>query len=392
MASDESAELGLPERQEGEGRKHGINISGDTVTQATAGYPEVQRAIVRRVYALAMEQGWSYEAAAAQTKVSSTTLYRVWTGTYRGESGEQVKLDGVCERLERFLGLWEARVPEARLPFIETSVWKRTAKLCQEALEMQAIAMLYGEPQIGKTACLREVSRRAGHGQAPYVLTPAGGGQQSLMRTIAEQCHISPQTSFEELRRRVGNYLDDSKLLLIDEVHECFTSMHKGSMLKCLGMLRQLQESSGCGLVLCGTNVWRHELERGEFAQALRQLCRRGIWTLQLEGVATQADLRLIAAHYRLGEPAGEAADLVRHIAHTAGLGKYCKFLHRAAALAAKRQQRMSWEHFVKVVAIAESLAAMPKSDWPAQANSRGANPNPCLRGRQANSELRTFN
>lgn len=348
-----------------QGLKQGINIAGDTVTLATAPYPEDHRKAVRRLYALAKEAGWDWADLEHHVKLDTTTLYRVFNGSYRNpKTGDPVPLGGVVQAIDRFFELWEARSPETRLPFIETSVWRRIYKLCQEALEMQATAMIYGESQIGKTACLREFQRRKPHGDGIYLLMPASAGVQSMMKAIADACHISQRTSFEQLRQRVRNFLDDSKLLLIDEVHECFVSYHKASMLKCLAVLRQLQEESGCGLVLCGTNVWRHELEQGEFAQALKQLCRRGIWSLQLEAVPTQSDLRLIAAHYRLPEPEGEPADLVRFIAHQSGLGKYTKFLHRAALLAKKRDQKMSWDHFTKVVAVADTLTRAPKSDW----------------------------
>lgn len=337
--------------------KQGINIAGDTVTLNTADYPEEQRNLIRWAYAFAKENDWSWDELASNLKVSTTTFYRIWHGDYKNPAtGQAVDVSGICEKIERFKRLAEERAYTRRMPFVETSVFRRVEKLCKEALIMQTIACIYGESQIGKTESLKEVKRRNNHGQTKYVLMPASAGVQSMMKAIAEACNISVNTSFEALRGRVANHLDDSMLLIIDEVHECFVSYQKTSMVKCLSVLRQLQETTQCGLVLCGTNVFRTEMEKGEFSQSLKQLRKRGIWELQLESTPTQADLALIAQHYKLGQPTDEAAELVKWIAKEMGLGKYTKFMARAAQLAAKKEERFTWDHFVKTVAIATKL------------------------------------
>ena len=169
------------------------------------------------------------------------------------------------------------------------------------------------------------------------------------------------RTSFEQLRERVTKFLDPSKLLIIDEVHEVFVSYQKSSTLKCLSVLRQIQEVSQCGMVLCGTNVFRTELEQGEFSQSLKQLRKRGIVELQLESVPTEEDLNLIAKHYKLGPPSPEAAEHVRWIAKEMGLGKYTKFLASSAQMAGKKKERFCWGHFVRTVTIAAQMKQVPE-------------------------------
>jgi len=108
---------------------------------------------------------------------------------------------------------------------------------------------------------------------------------------------------------------------------------------------------------LCGTTEgFRSELERGEFANSLKQLRERGIWEVQLEARPTAKDLELIAEHYKLGAPSGETAKLVREVTTEFGLGKYTKFLARASQLAAKKSERFAWRHFCDLVAIANRL------------------------------------
>lgn len=334
-----------------------INISGDTATVGTAGQPEAHRELVRWMFSYAKSSDWSWKDLERETKISATTWYRIWTGKYvNPKTNELVDLTSVCETIARYKDLAEERAQGNRVPFAETTIWKKIDKVCREALVMQTIAFIYGESQIGKTCCLREYLRRNNHGGTVYVLMPAAAGVQSMMKAIARAMHISAETCFEGLRERVARGLDGSKLLMIDEVHECFVSYQKTSMAKCLGVLRQLQETSACGMVLCGTNVFRNELERGEFQQTLKQLRKRGIWELQLDNAPRQADLDLIASQYRLKPPTGEAAEIVKWIGRDFGFGKYCRFMARAAQLANKEGQRLSWDHFTRLASLAEKL------------------------------------
>lgn len=339
-----------------------INVAGDTVTQATSDYPEDAKKLVRWLYSYAKSENLSWDELADRTKVHRSTIWRVFHGTYTNpDTGKQVDLGPLCEKIDRFKELAEERASASKLPFIETSVWKRINKVCREALVMQTFAFIFGESQIGKTCCLREFARRNNHGNTVYVLMPASAGVQSMMKAIAEACHISSNTCFENLRTRVANYLDDSKLLIVDEVHEAFVSYQKGSMVKCLSILRQLQELSQCGMVLCGTNVFRSELEQGEFSQSLKQLSKRGIWQLQLESSPSSDDLELIARHYRLPVASGEAKEIIDQVAETMGLGKFTKFLARAAKLAGDQQEKLGWDHFIRTVRISEKLREQPK-------------------------------
>lgn len=339
-----------------------INISGDTVTQATADYPEEHRRLVRWLFSFAKDEDLSWDELAEKTKVHRSTLWRVFQGTYTNpESGKQVDLSPLCEKIDRFKDLAEERATANKLPFIETSVWRRISKICRESLVSQFFGFIYGESQIGKTCCLKEFARRNNHGNTVYVLMPASAGVQSMMKAIAEACHISSNTCFENLRDRVGRYLDDSKLLIIDEVHEAFVSYQKLSMVKSFSMIRQIQEISKCGVVLCGTNVFRNHLEQGEFAKSLEQLRKRGIWRLQLESTPSPADLELIAKFYKLPPATNDAKVVVDQVAESMGLGMFTKFLARASKLALDQQEKFTWEHFVRTVRIAEKLREIPK-------------------------------
>lgn len=345
-----------------------INLGGDTVTMKTAEYPDNHRALVRWLFDHAKDCHWGWDELEQHVGISSNTFYRVWTGKYRypkqdergqpnPKAGELIPLDRLCAKLAHFKSLAEERAMAGRF-FVETSVFRRINRIGREALVTQAIALVYGESQIGKTSALKEIARRDPNTR--YVLMPASSGVQGMLRAIAASCHISSglAVSVDEIRKRIFKYFDPTKLLLIDEVHECFVSYYASSLHRCLSTLRQLQEHTGCGMVLCGTGQLRHELENGRFAESLKQLRKRGIWELQLESEPTAKDLETIAAHYRLGSPTGDSVKLVSWIAKDMGLGKYTRFLARAVQLAGKKGEKFSWRHFEQIVGTATALKA----------------------------------
>src|SRR6266404_2730245 len=140
-----------------------INLSGDTVTLKTAEYPEEQRSLMRWLFAFAKSQEWSWDELEHKTGINTTTLSRIWTDRYRypefelikddkgkvtgkrahPRANERVSLDSICERIARFKELAEDRAYSHKLPFIETSVFRRIDKVCREALVMQTIAFIY---------------------------------------------------------------------------------------------------------------------------------------------------------------------------------------------------------------------------------------------------------
>jgi DNA transposition AAA+ family ATPase len=348
-----------------------INMSGDVVHFRTEEYPEKHRELVRWIFAHAKDLHWSWNDLEHHTGLNKSTYWRIWTGTYRYQqfikkggakvanpnAGKLIPLDSVCTKLAHFKSLAEDRASASKQPFVETSVFSRLNDFCRDVLVTQSIGMIYGESQIGKTWALREIARR-NRTHTSYVLMPASAGVQGMIRAIGQSTYISAtlSASVDTIRTRIFDYFDSTKQLIIDEVHECFESHSSTSLKRCLSVLRQLQEHTGCGLVLCGTNVWRNELEFGSFAKSLLQLRKRGIWELQLEAVPEKDDLDLIAAHYRLGPPTGDAATLVKSIAEEMGLGKYTRFLARAGQLAAKKGERLAWRHFENIVGRAVGL------------------------------------
>ena len=80
--------------------------------------------------------------------VSSGRLSPFFAGKYVGDT------HGVVEELGAFLIRLETEGEIAPIPFVETSMWKRVKSIIDNARFDKQPGMLFGESQMGKTACL----------------------------------------------------------------------------------------------------------------------------------------------------------------------------------------------------------------------------------------------
>jgi DNA transposition AAA+ family ATPase len=334
-----------------------INISGDTVKQALADLvrredltPE-QESLIWWFYCHARTEGFDLKEAAKEIGKDTTTLYRVWTGKY-GAS-----LANICLDIARYRKLAEARATRIKLDFVETSTWRKIEQVCDAVLQDQTVAFIWGDSQIGKTTALDEYARRNNHGQTKLVRMPASSGVQMFMKELARSCFVSTESCFDKLRDRVLNAIDNKTLVIVDELHQAFTSYNHASAVKVFELIREIYDRTHCGMVLVGTNVLRDELHTGKLASILEQLRRRGTIKLQLPPHPPKVDLDKIARKFGLPPADGESAEVIKDMIHTSGMGMYIKFLQSANMMASREGKKISWDHFVQANDIIAKLS-----------------------------------
>lgn len=338
----------------------GVNIGGDVMMRATAELPEEHRLLVRWLYNTARERNWDWPTLERQTGMSPSVLYKVFSDKYRysndhAKAGLRVPLDSVCVKISKMKAEMEAKEVQAG-DFINTTVWERTSWLCDRVFHRKKMGFIYGDSQDGKTTCLKQYQRTHNGGQTLYFECPPMGGVQLMMRCIAKALHVNSRTSSDHLIEDICNALDSSRLLLVDEVHRVFTTYQKTSVMRSLELLRYIHDQTKCGMVLCGTNVFRDHFSEGEFFKYLKQLERRGLYTIQL-GLPQRADIDLISRHYGLPTATGRAEEQLVHLAKLFGVGMVFTRLNDARDYARKRGEKLKWSHFERVLTIIQKAA-----------------------------------
>ena len=312
-------------------------VPGDIVNRATADLPDNQRSAIRRFHAYYIEHDLSIAEAAKLIRVAGSTLSLILNGHY------PAKVDNVVAEIEGFFELSDRRSQSKKLNFIHTKLTQRIWGVCDAALEFNKIAFIWGDGQIGKTEALRAYQAAHNHGSTLYLEVPTGGTLQDFLISMAEKL-------------RIINSFDDRMVLIVDELHRTVDRQAGRPSIRTIEFIRELYNERQPGIVLCGTNVFRDEMDSGDLERILRQLKRRRLCALQLPNVPSREDLNTFAAAYGLAASAGDArkleADMVEHEA----LGMWLTLLRMAAKLAATRKQKLEWAHVISANAGLQAL------------------------------------
>lgn len=327
-----------------------FNISADTVKASLNEMIKVkkitpeQSELIWWFYAFARGNAWSVRQAAEELGVDYSTLYRAMRNDYGA------KLDNFCEKISRYKAIAIERATITDVTFVETKTAMDIFQVCDAALFSQTIAFVFGDSQQGKTTALEEYARRNNHGQTKYIRLPASAGVQLVAKEFAKACFVSPKSCFEKLRDRIINSIDHKNLLIVDELHQCFTSYNKTSAIKVMEFIREIYDRTHCGVVLCGTHVLKEEIEIGKLSKLLEQLRRRGIIRIELPKRPPKSDIDKIAKSFGLESPAQGSTEyeIIQSMMQHSGLGMYVKFLQAASSMANKKKSALTWQHFIK--------------------------------------------
>jgi DNA transposition AAA+ family ATPase len=325
-------------------------VPGDVVNRATADLPDEQRSAIRRLHALYIEQNLTLEEVGELIGMSEGAMSAIFRGKY------PASLKNVVEESLKYFDLAERRSQARKLEFIQTKLTKRIWEVCKAAIEFQRIAFVFGDTQIGKTEALLAYARAHNHGSTIYVDVPTGGALTHFLYKLAGKLRIPVSSRKADLRRRIIESFDDRMLLIVDEAHRCIpASGNSTAPLQTIEFVRELFDERKCGVVICGTNVFREEMEGTKgttnLSLLLRQTKRRRLCSLQLPDRPSQADLNAFAHAYGLAPAEGKAHALQQQMIETEALGMWLTLLRMGAKVAGKREQKLDWSHVLQAAA-----------------------------------------
>lgn len=341
-----------------------FRIGGDVIAKVCEQLGAEQRAAIKWAAAYCRQRNLSPEEFGSQLTqpgsdrpYSGDSVYQAFTG--RRDLGS---LERFCEAVDAL----RKRVEEtdsrnSRGLFVETRLTQAIWRTCRAAYERHKLSFIFGSSQIGKTTALARYAERHNHGETVLVRMPTRGTLGDFLQELAIRLGVGTHAAvYRDKRRRIIECFDDRTLLIVDECHQCLES-DRG--LSTLDFCREIWDRRKCGLVLCGTDVFRAGLRTHK---KLRQLWLRGYRPLQLPEVPSQADLREFSRAFKLSEAPdqeriyeidGADAEGKRRVLEVRanprklqdavvgsfGLGRWVAILEDAADLAADAGARMSW-------------------------------------------------
>lgn len=283
----------------------------------------------------AKAKGLSQTDVGKNISYDAATVSRLLHGRYTGNH------ENVMRAIRRYKHLVDERGKMVRADFVETSIWTRIRDTCDLALVHQMPALIVGVSQIGKTESLREYARRSEY-VVRYVRMPAAPGFRGVLEAVADACNVTTRCTSEQLRRRVGKSLDTHTLLIVDELHQLAISAGQNSAMKVMEWIRELTDTSGCGLVCCGTEAVDQDLIGGTLKAWLDQFAQRLIKRLVLPKRLPDDDIRLVGKAFGLPAPSDRVMDILRPLR----MNRLVKTLMLAGNLARKRGVPLDWSVF----------------------------------------------
>lgn len=319
-----------------------------------AGYDPETTSTLRWLIETAREHSWSLPKLGADIGVSHTVLTRTFGGTY--PAGTKT----VMSKIDAFRARYESRKTVADTVFVETSLATRIWQAIKYASDYQEIVSIVGNSQWGKTTACEEYQRRKfaeGSDAVIIVRMPVNPAPYTFARLLCKALGIPKRMCFHHSMEALRSAISSRHTLIIDEVHQAATGKTRG--LHCIELLRELYDTTHCGMVLIGTNVWGRILDGSylrEWQGVLGQTMLRGI-NVTLPPSLPYDDQKKIWEAYGLPEPDKNTRALVQEICSSAGLGRYVKRLRAAATAATRAGKEFTWQVFVSVHCQLEDLA-----------------------------------
>lgn len=290
------------------------------------------------------------------------------SGSLKDGTFKAMGIAGFCKTIEGYRDLYEQRRAINKADFVETSIYETMKEVCDTALAYQTIYPVYGESQTGKTTALEKLKERDKYARIILVPMPAMGHLGEFLIALNKALRESIKTSATRLFNRPMEVIRTSHLLVIDEIHETTIVPGRGSArVNTLEYIRRLWDATKCGVVLCGTNVFRDEVEKGTHAALLEQLRRRGLPPMQLPDIIPRADMDRIARAYGLGAADDTVQEKRETLVRTTGLRAYVTFLKMGAKRADKGARKIAWADFL------HAHDVMKKQSLPARSEKRAA-------------------
>lgn len=353
----------------------GTNLAGDIVEKGIQkNHPDV-RDDLRWWYRYSIERKLSQSEAASMLGVDGSTYSRVLRGEYKN-AGQQVLHPPVkmLSRIRVIRAQEKENALKRNLGRIATQTVREIHQVCRKAWQDRIIAFVFGESHIGKTEALQWFRDENNHGATLYVDLQGVTGVQDIYREFARALGISADTPINKLMPRVLNSIDRTNLVIVDEFHHITYAYQKGSSIRMVNALKSIKDRTGCGMVICATDVGREEIERGRESKLLGQLWKRGTIKLQLPSALRVADVRPIARAHKLdfpGTPAKggdtwknlrfsagdfEGLEVCERIAYSHGIKHLFCVLQDGSKIADKEKRPLCWRDVLEAQSIYDTL------------------------------------
>lgn len=285
----------------------------------------------------------SMSAAAAKTGISHKTLKGLLDGSYSGNGERQLaKLE---EQRQRLALAPPSRRQDVDLKHIPTQLMARIHAAADAAKAAGLINMVAGKSQMGKTTAARAYKMRYPE-TTIYLRMPTRPTTASIVRHLLAAMSLGnrPMCSDAGMAILRAN-LSPRHLIIVDEAH---AALGRPIGLDALDIVRELHDITGCAVLLIVTDIGARLIDKGDAAERLLQLVRRGE-RQTLDPTPSSVDIIAILRAYGLPDPDMYQKEQLSAMARATCFGQICHRLALAHVEACRRGETLTWRHFASV-------------------------------------------
>ncbi len=277
--------------------------------------------------------------AARELGMSAKVLSALAKGTYTANPTNQLaKLEEQRQRLSVQLAASQD------LKHVKTDTMGRCWGVFEAAKRAHMANLLSGKSQIGKTTAAEAYKEQYPETTVLFRM-PTRPTLSSLISELLKACKLGKGRTVEEGKAALCAHLTPRHVIIADEAHQTLT---RAAGLDALDALRELYDRTGCGLTLIVTDIGAREFIKGQWAERLSQIERRGEWEI-LPSAPPMKDVLAIADAYGLPHPDAETWRIVDAMRRNSCFGQFCRRINVAALEAQLQEKAITWQDFIDI-------------------------------------------
>ncbi len=219
-------------------------------------------------------------------------------------------------------------------PLVRTVITDRIIEALDYARDYSAMIYVSGPTGRGKTYTAEWWANENNHGRSKYLRIPSECSRRALVRLMCQVCGVACRGNTTEMEENLHRALSPRNILIIDEAgHLLSKSGRPGGAIE---FLRDLHDTTKCGVGLIFTDVYLKEIKSGYAADYFEQFLGRLEFPVEIPKLPRRDEVRSVLQAY-FDDP---AEDLVNY------------------ALAATRERDGKLRTLFKDLARAEEYAA----------------------------------
>ncbi len=349
------------------------NYSLDQIRRDTEIYTDEEKQLLAECFLFCIQEEIPFRDFCEKIHYDYTTVGRIYRGAYLNPTtGKPYGIPAnMLKGMREFLDTERKRVLLGTTEFVETPTAKRIFTACDLARESGTPVFLWGASHIGKTFALTQYSRTHNHGRSPYIRIRPARGINGFLETLAIAVGISPHDKRDAIIARIKKAVKSNMLMILDELHQLSLTSSKYTYFQALEILREIYDETGCGMVLCGTELFETSVMQ-ERNGVLEQLYRRGVHKIKLPSQPTRGDVAAVLKANGLEFPdrdmtvqvkrvSEQPYEILRVLARDDGLKSITERIRYARKLG---KGVVSWQSFVAAHLYIAAQRMTAKSDW----------------------------